>query len=272
MIDNLHLESRAATDRELLDGVTTAVANAAQVLLERFSAANRVDGPRALIDAIDANDAASIAVLRPALERLRPGARWDDDEEGHGALGPGEWWVTDAAEGNVNHVHGSPNWGVTATLVRDEVPVLTAVVLPALGQVFTAVRGDGARLDGTPIRVSAKTDLVAALVGTGQAKPGEAPEIRRRMSGSIDRVLDAALLVSASVPATVQLVQVAAGHVDGFWQFGQVRSGLVAGALLVEEAGGAVIDTNGAPWTLASDDFVAAAPGLAPSLAAVLAR
>lgn len=261
---------RTTDDLALLDGLVDAVTKAGTVLLDRFSTASRVDDRDALLTAISDNDDASIAVLRPALERLRPEARWDDDEEGHGSLGTGEWWVADAAEGNVNHIHGGPNWGVTATLVRDDVPVVTAVFLPALGQTFTAVRGRGAFLDGSPITVSAKSDLTAALVGTGQAKPAEAPEVRRRLSGSVDRMLDAALLVSATVPATLQLVQVAAGHTDAFWQYGQVRSGLVAGALLVQEARGVVIDTTGAPWTLTSSDFVATTPGLAPSITAVL--
>lgn len=259
-----------ADDRALLEGVTSAVTAAGAVLLDRFSTANRVDDKGALLAAIAANDDASIAVLRPALEQLRPEARWDDDEEGYGSLGSGEWWVADAAEGNVNHIHGGVNWGVTATLVRDDVPVVTAVFLPALDQLFTAVRGGGAFLNGAPITVSRKADLSAALVGTGQAKPGEAPAVRRQMSASIDRMLDAALLVSATVPATLQLVQVAAGHSDGFWQYGQVRSGLVAGALLVREAHGAVIDTTGAPWTLTSDDFIATTPGLTESITAAL--
>ena len=257
-------------DLALLEAVSAAVTEAGTVLLDRFSTENRVDDLDVLLAAIGGNDDASIAVLRPALERLRPEARWDDDEEGHGALGAGEWWVADAAEGNVNHIHGGANWGVTATLVRDDVPVVTAVFLPDLGQTFTAVRGGGAFMNGEPITVSAKGDLAAALVGTGQAKPGEAPEVRRRMSASIDRMLDAALLVSATVPATLQLVQVAAGHTDAFWQYGQVRSGLVAGALLVQEAHGSVIDTTGAPWTLSSEDFIATTPGLAPSIAAAL--
>jgi myo-inositol-1(or 4)-monophosphatase len=271
---NLMNESTASAptsdDLALLRDVTKAVTEAGIVLLERFSPQNRVDDLDALLAAIDGNDDASIAVLRPALDELRPEARWDDDEEGHGALARGEWWVADAAEGNVNHIHGGANWGVTATLVRDDVPVITAVFLPALNQTFTAIRGGGAFLNGSPITVSAKSDLTAALVGTGQAKPGEAPEVRRQMSASIDRMLDSALLVSATVPATLQLVQVAAGHTDAFWQYGQVRSGLVAGALLVQEAHGAVIDTNGAPWTLTSNDFLATTPGLASSIAAVL--
>ncbi|PVW05285.1 3'(2'),5'-bisphosphate nucleotidase CysQ [Microbacterium sp. Gd 4-13] len=257
-------------DLALLEAVTAAVTEAGNVLLDRFSTENRVDGLDALLTAIGGNDDASAAVLRPALERLRPQARWDDDEEGHGALGPGEWWVADAAEGNVNHIHGGVNWGVTATLVRDDVPVVTAVFLPALGQTFTAVRGRGAFLNGSRVSVSTKSDLRAALVGTGQAKPGEERDVLRRTSASIGRMLDAALLVSVTVPATLQLVQVAAGHTDAFWQFGQVRSGLVAGALLVQEAQGAVIDSTGAPWALTSDDFIATAPGLAADIAAVL--
>jgi myo-inositol-1(or 4)-monophosphatase len=262
--------AQTTDDLALLKGMTAAVTAAGTVLLDRFSTENRVEDLGALLAAIDGNDEASIAVLRPALEHLRPEVRWDDDEEGHGTLGAGEWWVADAAEGNVNHIHGAANWGVTATLVRDDVPVVTAVFLPALGQTFTAVRGGGAFLNGSPITVSAKSDLTAALVGTGQARPGEAPEVRRQMSASIARMLDAALLVSATVPATLQLVQVAAGHTDAFWQYGQVRSGLVAGALLVQEAHGVVIDTAGTPWTLSSSDFIATTTGLAPSIAAAL--
>lgn len=269
-VNDTTVSVQTTDDRALLDGLVAAVTAAGTVLIDRFSTANRVDDRDALLVAISDNDDASIAVLRPVLEQLRPKARWDDDEEGHGSLGSGEWWVADAAEGNVNHIHGGADWGVTATLVRDDVPVVTAVFLPALGQTFTAVRGRGAFLNGSPITVSAKSDLTAALVGTGQAKPGEAPEIRRLMSRSIDRMLDAALLVSATVPATLQLVQVAAGHTDAFWQYGQVRSGLVAGALLVREAHGAVVDTTGAPWALTSRDFIATAPGLAPSITAVL--
>jgi len=258
-------------DLTLLDSVTAAVKEAGQVLLARFSENARIENVDMLLDAIGANDAASDAVLRPALETLRPEARWDADEEGTGSLGAGEWWVADAAEGNVNHIHGSANWGVTATLIRDDVPVLTVVHLPALGHTYSAIQGSGAFLDGALISVSAKSDIAAALVGTGQAKPREAPEIRRLMSRSIDRMLDNALLVSAAVPATLQLVQVAAGHSDAFWQYGQVRSGLVAGALLVKEAGGTVTDTAGAPWSLASSDFVATTPGLAASIAHILA-
>jgi len=81
-----------------------------------------------------------------------------------------------------------------------------------------------------------------------------------------------ALVVRVSVPATMQLIHVAAGRMDVFWQFSDVRSGLLPGALLVAEAGGTVTDTRGEPWTLASKDFLASAPGLHAQAVTVLAE
>jgi myo-inositol-1(or 4)-monophosphatase len=266
------MQNPPATPRDLriLTQTITAVETAGRVLRERFSPQNRVHDMRTLLAAIDANDAASVRVLRPALELAHPSAAWDEDEEGRGPLGAGEWWVVDAAEGNVNHTHGSTGWGVTATLVRDDAPVLTAVHLPLSGETYSAAAGHGAFRDGRPIRVSDKSELAAALVSTGQAKPGEAPDIRRLLSASVDRMLDHALLVSTAVPATMQLVPVAAGRTDAFWQYGQVRSGLLAGALLVEEAGGVVLDTQGAPWDLSRADFLATTPHLAAAIVGIL--
>lgn len=78
------------------------------------------------------------------------------------------------------------------------------------------------------------------------------------------------LVVRVSVPATMQLIHVVAGRTDAFWQFSDVRSGLVAGALLVSEAGGTVTDLEGEPWNTAGRDFLAAAPGIHTSALKVL--
>ncbi|MFY0578744.1 inositol monophosphatase family protein [Cystobacter fuscus] len=83
-------------------------------------------------------------------------------------------------------------------------------------------------------------------------------------------MLENALVLRVSVPATLQLIQVAAGRMDAFWQYSQVRSGLLAGALLVEEAGGGISDTQGRPWSLTSGDFLAAASPLHGAAVGVL--
>lgn len=251
------------TDLELLLApVTDAVEAAGRTLQKRFSTASRPGNMATLLSEINANDAAVTDDLRRLLLALLPGSSWIDDEEEGGPLPQGDWWVTDPAEGNVNHVHGRPQWGVSATLVRDGEPALTVVRLPMTNETFTATQGGGARLNGTPLSTSRKTELGAAIVATGQGKPGEDGDIYRRIGQAVTAMLNAALLVRMSVPSTLELVEVAAGRLDGFWQYSQVRSGLAGGALLVREAGGGVTDMSGSPWTLASTGFIAASPGI----------
>ncbi len=84
-------------------------------------------------------------------------------------------------------------------------------------------------------------------------------------------MMTAGLLVRVSVPATLHLLNVAAGRMDAFFQFSDVRADKVAGALLVAEAGGTVTDLRGRPWTAASPDFLAAAPGIHEQARRVLA-
>ncbi|MFH0176503.1 inositol monophosphatase family protein [Streptomyces cacaoi] len=255
----------------LISDVTAALKTAGRTLRDRYTPHARGVSLNEVVDEIHANDDAVLDMLREPLLRARPGSQWAEDELAGGALPPGEWWVVDPAEGNINHVHAMPDWAVTATLVRDNQPVLTVVHLPLTGDTYTAVAGGGARLNDHPLKVSAKTDLGAALVGTGQAKPGEDKHTFRRIGDSVTAMLTDALVVRVSVPATMQLIHVAAGHMDAFWQFSDVRSGLVAGALLVSEAGGTVTDLAGERWSTVSRDFLAAAPGIHAAALEVLA-
>ncbi|MFE5804946.1 inositol monophosphatase family protein [Streptomyces sp. NPDC056491] len=246
----------------LLSDVSAAVKTAGRTLRDRFTPTARGVSLSEIVREIHANDEAVLNVLREPLLRARPGSQWAEDELAGGPLPAGEWWVVDPAEGNINHVHGMEDWAVTATLVSDNLPVLTVVHLPLTGDTYTAVAGGGARLNDRPLKVSAKTDLGAALTGTGQASPAENERTFRRIGESVTAMLTSGLVVRVSVPATLQLIHVAAGGMDAFWQFSDVRSGLVAGALLVSEAGGTVTDLAGEPWTTGSRDFLAAAPGI----------
>jgi myo-inositol-1(or 4)-monophosphatase len=251
-----------ADDKALLPLVVAAVQAAGKRMKDRFSLDARPRNLQEIGSMIHANDAISLDTLRHTLGTARPAIQWAEDEGGGGALPPGQWWVSDAVEGAINHIHGMTEWCVTITLVRDNLPVLTVVHLPLTHHTYTALRGGGAHLDGVPLHTSLKTALNAALVGTGQAVPGESVDTYRRMGQSVTAMLSAALVVRVSVPATLQLIHIAAGRLDVFWQYSNVRSGLLAGALLVAEAGGKITDIHGDPWTLNSNHFLASAPAL----------
>jgi myo-inositol-1(or 4)-monophosphatase len=260
------------TDAELLEQTAIAVRAAGSALRGRFGDVVRHRTREELLRALAENDNAVLDVLRPRLTGLRPDARWVEDELAGGALPAGEWWVVDPAEGNINHLHGLPDWAVTATLVRENLPVLTVVHLPLTGETYTALAGAGAHLDGRPLRVADTADLGLGLVGTSQARPDEDEQVVRQVGGSITAMLFDALVVRASVPATLHLVNVAAGRMDAFWQFAGARADLLPGALLVAEAGGRISDAAGRPWTPDSKSFLAAAPGVHAQAVATLSR
>lgn len=270
MTSLINSTERKANDANLLRLVTSAVQSSGMALKQIYSAKNRPKDREDISNKIASIDLISIDILQKSLSVALPHARWVEDEEGIGMLPAGEWWVTDPVEGAINFIHGLQGWGVTVTLVRDNEIVLTAVHLPMSGDTYTALRGGGAWLNDRRLQTSTKTHLNAAMVGTGQAMPNESDDTYRRMGMSVNAMLKAALVVHVSVPATLQLVQVAAGRQDVFWQYSQVRSGLLAGALLVTEAGGEVTDLQGAPWHLGSSGFLASTPSLLEQATAIL--
>ncbi|MDX3798559.1 inositol monophosphatase family protein [Streptomyces sp. AK04-3B] len=261
-----------ASDADLLAQTANAVRAAGSALRARFGEVVRYRTREELMRALAANDDLALDILRPRLELLRPEARFVEDELAGGALPSGEWWVLDPAEGNVNHLHALPEWAVTATLVRDNQPVLTAVHLPLSGETYTALAGAGAHLDGRPLHVSRTTDLGLGIVATSQARPDEDEGVVRRIGSSITAMLFGALVVRTSVPATLHLLHVAAGRIDAFWQFAGARADLLPGALLVAEAGGRITDADGRPWTPESESFLAAAPGVHTEAVTTLSR
>lgn len=260
----------AADDQRLLASLVEILDAAGRRLMDRFTPAARPRDKAAMFEAGRRNEEASLDGLRESLATLRPEAGWVDDDLETTALPPGEWWAVDAVEGNVNHVHGLPEWAVTATLLRDGRPVLAAVRQPVADLTWTALAGFGARVNGQPLAVSQKRDLDAALVGTGQAEAGQV-ETHALIGRSIVAMLGQALLVRASVPSTFPMLRVAAGHEDVFWQYAPVLPGIAAGMLFVAEAGGAVSRIDGSPWTPGAPDVLACAPALQRDVVRVLA-
>ena len=217
-------------------------------------------GPE-LLDALAVNDGVVTESLRARLLEALPGSRWTADEHAEGPMPSGDWWVVDPVGGNVNAIQGLPDWNIGVSLVRDGRVVVAALYSPAVQELFTAVAGSGAFLNGVPIAVSTKTDLSLALTGTGQSKPSSDPAHAALCGDAIAAMLRHALVVRQSVPVGQLLVQLAAGRTDVHWQFENLRSH-IAPILIVQEAGGVITDLDGRPWQITSSDYVAAAPGL----------
>src|SRR3984957_19684006 len=183
-----------AEHADLLAAVVTATTAAGDRLLADFSPDARPASRADMAARGHQIENLVLAELRPELAGLRPGAGWVDEDLETTPLPPGGWGAGDAGGGAGHSAHACPVWAVTVTLLRAAGPTLTVVRQPIGDLTYTALVGGGAYLNGRRLRASAKTDLEAAVVVTGQAEAGQ-DGTYRRIGAYVPALLDRALLV-----------------------------------------------------------------------------
>jgi myo-inositol-1(or 4)-monophosphatase len=196
-------------------------------------------------------------------------ARPDDGilgEEGATRAGTsGVTWVVDPIDGTVNYLYQFPSYAVSvAARVGDDV-VAGAVVNPVSGEVWTALRGEGAWLDGRRLVLGEPPELGLALVATGF---GYDPRSRASQAAVLQVVLPQVRDVRRAGAASLDLCALATGRVDGYYEQGLKPWDLAAGGLVAAEAGAVVTGLHGRPAGEAL--VVAARPPLLGALVAVL--
>ena len=122
---------------------------------------------------------------------------------------------------------------------------------PMRQEFFTASRGDGAQLEGKKIRVSSQRTLEGSLIGTGFPFRAEATYVDEYLA-MLKVVMSTAAGIRRPGAASLDLAYVAAGRIDGFWEFGLSPWDTAAGTLLIQEAGGRVGTPAGAEYALGS--------------------
>jgi myo-inositol-1(or 4)-monophosphatase len=159
-------------------------------------------------------------------------------------------WIIDPVDGTTNFAHGLALFCVSIALVIEGRLELGVIYDPIADELFTAERGQGARLNGVRIGVSAASTLVDSMLCTGF--PYTIRERRGRQVEVFAAFLGEARAVRRLGSAALDLAYVACGRFDGFWEEHLKPWDMAAGALLVEEAGGTVTAVDGGPY----DPFV----------------
>jgi myo-inositol-1(or 4)-monophosphatase len=174
-------------------------------------------------------------------------------------------WVVDPIDGTLNFVHGIPYWCVSIAFVADGVRRIGAIFDPMRDELFLAVAGAGATLNGQPIRVSACTTLGTALVAAGYV-PRHGLDVHLALRR---RLFEAGAAVKDMGAGALMLAHVAAGRFDAFVEPHMHPWDALAGLALIEAAGGRVAPYPGPAGLAAGGAVVAAAPGVFDALAAV---
>lgn len=264
--------------------VLALVRQVAADLCEVFWRAEPVVEPAPMLAAFQRINGAANARLRRELARRYPTICWLEDETAGleaedaqtAALAErGEYWICDAIDGAVQFLRAIPNWAMSLTLMREGVPVFTAIYDAVHDEMFHAVRGHGAYRNGEAIRVNRRDSHHQGIVATSQppfvGRQGQAMELVARQAGaSLSAVLGDVMAVRNLSATSLQLAYVACGRLDAFWEFGEDGCNCIGGALLVREAGGVVTAVDGALYGLRSQSIIAAPPGPHASLMARL--
>lgn len=164
-------------------------------------------------------------------------------------------WVFDPIDGTINYAHGLPIFCASLALEYDGQPIVGAVYDPTRRELFTAERGMGARLNGTPLTVSETRLVCDALLCTGF--PYDVHRTVDEVVGLFRDFVAQARAVRRLGSAALDLCYVAAGRLDGFWEQRLHPWDVAAGSLMLEEAGGRITDFTGQPFHTRCSDIVA---------------
>lgn len=242
------------------------------VLRERWGARRTIE-LKGDIDLVTDADRMSEAALLDFLHRRFPGSAVLAEESGRSGADAATArlrWYVDPLDGTTNYAHGVPHFAVTVAVEDGGGLAAGATYDPLRGELFTAARGEGARLGADLVRVSAAAELSQALLVTGF------PYDVHRDAEEPLRIFGACLTRARAIrrfgSAALDLAYVACGRFDGFWEAKLKPWDVAAGILLVREAAGAVADFDGGDGMLHGGTICAAGPRLQPLLLRVLAE
>jgi len=206
-------------------------------------------------------DGAVERFLSERLAALFPEDGFQGEEAGRVRAGALRW-VADPIDGTSNYAHGGTRWCVSLGLIEDRAALLGVIAAPDLGETFAACRGNGATLNGAPIRAAGTTDPARAIVECGWSPRRPTSEYLALCT----RIMGMGAMLRAGGSGALGLAEVAAGRLDGYVER-HINLWDVAAALAILHEAGAEVD----PFLAAEDvqagaPILAAAPGIAEAL------
>ena len=215
------------------------------------------------VDIVTEADRASERLISERLRAAFPEHGVYGEEGTRSALESEYRWYVDPLDGTTNFAHGFPAFCVVLgcehrplglPAEQDGTMVAGVIYDPLRDELFSAARGQGARLNGAPIHVSRTRLLQESLIATGF------PSHKRHRSPNVHFYQEFTLRshgVRRAGSAALDLAYVAAGRLDGYWEFKLNPWDTSAGFLLVEEAGGTITHFDGGAFTLDSREVFA---------------
>lgn len=205
-------------------------------------------------DIVTEVDRLSETRIREVIAAAYPDHAVLGEEQGEQGAGATHRWLVDPLDGTTNYASGFPFYAVSIGLEIEGQLAVGVVLDSANDRLFTAVRGEGAQLDGAPIRVSGTSSLSTSLLSTGF--DGTEAGISANLV-HFGHALRKTRGVRRAGSGALDLCLVASGQADGFWELILHPWDVAAGVLIVREAGGRVTNERGEEYDVNTPVVVA---------------
>ena len=164
-------------------------------------------------------------------------------------------WIIDPLDGTTNFAHHLPDFSLSIAFASKGDIVFGVVLNPVTGELFCGTRGQGATLNGRPIRVSSTKVIGESLLVTGF--PYNLQPVIRPLIYRFERCLMAAQGVRRLGSAALDLCYVACGRFDGFWEQNLAPWDTAAGMIIAQEAGATISDFSNEPYNIEKKEILA---------------
>jgi myo-inositol-1(or 4)-monophosphatase len=260
----------ALDPRALCDAAQELALAAGAIVREGYGRAHRPER-KGRIDLVTEYDRRSEHFLVEAIQRRFPGHAILAEESGaHAPAGAGAVrWIVDPLDGTTNFAHNYPFFAVSIAVESEGRLAAGAIFDPVREELFAAAAGEGAMLNGRPIRVSDIERVEDALLVTGF--PYDVREHPDEPLASFRAFLVRAQALRRDGSATLNLSYLACGRFDGFWEARLSPWDMAAGTLIVREAGGRVTGFDGGEFRLEGRQILASNGRIHEEMMAVLA-
>lgn len=186
-------------------------------------------------DVVTDADKASEAIVIDGIRKAYPDHSILSEESGSADNGSEYRWVIDPLDGTTNYSAGLPSFSVSIGIEHNGQTIVGVVYAPYLDELFTAIRGQGAFLNGKPLHASQKTDLRQSVMSTGFPVDKD-----RNPDCNVDnamRVLPRVRGLRRLGSAAIDICYVSAGLLEGYWEMNLHEWDVCAALLIAEEAG-----------------------------------
>ncbi len=244
----------------LLNIAVSAAQDAGKVIIRHHKFTDRIEVARkGAHDFVTSVDREAEQVIVTCLQRAYPDYGIRTEETSPDALRDSEYqWLVDPLDGTTNFLFGIPHYAVSIALQHHDTLMLGVVYDPFKQELFTAMRGRGAKLNGHRIRARQANSLHDALLATGFPFR-EGSDLAQYLETLKVLVPDTAGIRRAG-SAALDLAYVAAGRFDGFWEFDLNPWDIAAGMVLAQESGALVRQIESDDSPLESGNIIAASP------------